>query len=354
MKVLACAIGFGLGPGGKLCSVVENNPQYEWYACGDEIDLSIYQHNPFRDTCRSKSRKDLSRFVEENGIHCAVNVLDPELAVTLKELGLTVIYIDSIPFVWTEADLIPQNMDYYCAQKYPGYPGEGVLRKVQNLIWVDPIVCRYTPAPRTSQIVVNFGGLHSPFGEGEEYYLIVMKALLSVFDRNQIRLTGGKNVVKLTERYYPELHCQTYSHEAFLQLVSSSALFITSPGLTTIYETCGMDIRTVILPPQNLSQFYNADIAEKLCRKVCRLSWDTDALSKESLNRFQNSLEEASVNYIYEQIRILSEDAAYRERYPVYVHDSLEKGFTINQTELFSSNGVEEISLLLEQIRRST
>ena len=75
---------------------------------------------------------------------------------------------------------------------------------------------------------------------------------------------------------------------------------------------------------------------------------------QKGLNRFQNSPEEASVNYIYEQIRILSEDAAYRERYPVYVHDSLEKGFTINQTELFSSNGVEEISLLLEQIRRST
>lgn len=353
MKVLACAVGFGLGPGGKLCSVVENNLQYEWYACGDEIDLSIYPHNPFRDICCSKSRKDLGKFVEKHGIRCAVNVLDPELAVILKELGLTVIYIDSIPFVWTEADLIPQNVDYYCAQKYPGYFRNGVLEKVQNLIWINPIVCRYTSAPRTTQIVVNFGGLHSPFGEGEEYYLIVMRALLSVFDKNRIQIAGGKNAVRLTEKHYPELHCQTYSHEAFLQLVSSSALFITSPGLTTIYETCGMDVPTVILPPQNLSQFYNAAIAEKVCREVCTLSWDTDALSKKSLDRFRQSPEEAAVNYIYEQIRILSEDAAYGARYPAYIRDRLEKGFTINQTNCFPQNGVDEISRFLDQIRRS-
>ena len=29
MRVLACAVGFGLGPSGKLCSVVENNKHYE-------------------------------------------------------------------------------------------------------------------------------------------------------------------------------------------------------------------------------------------------------------------------------------------------------------------------------------
>lgn len=40
MRVLACAVGFGLGPSGKLCSVVENNKHYEWYACGDELNLS--------------------------------------------------------------------------------------------------------------------------------------------------------------------------------------------------------------------------------------------------------------------------------------------------------------------------
>ena len=352
MRILACAVGFGLGPGGKLCSVIENNPQHEWYACGDEIDLSIYRQDPFRDTCPSKDQEILRSFVEKYSIRCAVNVLDPELAIICKHLGLTVLYIDSIPFIWAEADLIPQNADYYCAQKYPGYSGEGVLRKVQHLIWVDPIVCPYNSESQSDHIVVNFGGLHSPFGEGEEYYLMNMKALLSVFDKNLIRIAGGKNAVKLTKKHYPELNCQTYTHEAFLRLVSSSALFVTSPGLTTIYETCGMDIRTVILPPQNLSQFYNAEIAEKLCREVCRLDWNTAVLSKESLERFHASPEETAVRYIYEQIRILSQDAAYVEYYPAYVLSRLKKGFKSNQTESIQKNGVEEISCLLDQIGR--
>ena len=350
MKILACAVGFGLGPGGKLCSLIENNPQHEWYACGDEIDLSIYQNDPFLDTCPFKDQEILRKFVEKNRIRCAVSVLDPELAIICKQLGLTVIYIDSIPFVWTEADIIPRNADYYCAQKYPGYP-EGVALNVQHLIWVDPIVCcPYTSEYRNDYIVVNFGGLHSPFGEGEEYYLMIMKVLLSIFDKNLIRIAGGKNAVKLTREHYPELHCQTYTHEAFLQLVSSSALFITSPGLTTIYETCGMDIRTVILPPQNLSQFYNADIAEKSCREICRLDWDAAVLSKESIGRFCSSPEEVAVGYIYEQIRILSQDDAYGERYLAYVRDRLEKGFKSNQVEVFQKKGVEQISCLLDQI----
>ncbi len=29
MKILACAVGFGLGPSGKLCSIVNYNSQYE-------------------------------------------------------------------------------------------------------------------------------------------------------------------------------------------------------------------------------------------------------------------------------------------------------------------------------------
>ena len=57
MKVLACAVGFGLGPNGKLCSIVNYNKKYEWYACGDKLDLSIYKENPFIDTCWSKDEK---------------------------------------------------------------------------------------------------------------------------------------------------------------------------------------------------------------------------------------------------------------------------------------------------------
>ena len=263
MKVLACAVGFGLGPSGKLCSIINYNNQYEWYACGDELDLSIYKKSPFVDSCWSKDKKTLENFIKKYDIRYAIDVLDQELAIFLKSIGLKVIYVDSLPFMWTKSDLIPYTVDYYCAQKYPGYSMNEVLKPIKNFLWINPITLGEVSKQTNGGIVINFGGLHSPFGEGQEYFEIIMKALLSNLPNKNIHIAGGKNVVKLTEKLFPELSCATYTHEDFLKLVSSAELFITSPGLTTIYETCGMNIKTIIIPPQNLSQFYNSFIAKK-------------------------------------------------------------------------------------------
>ena len=351
MKGLACAVGFGLGPSGKLCSIVNNNEQYEWYACGDEIDLSIYKKNPFIDTCWSKNENILESFIKKYNIKYAIDVLDPDLALFLKRIGIKVIYVDSLPFMWTKADLIPYDVDYYCAQKYPNYSMNPVLAPIKNFVWVDPITTGQIPKQSKGGIVINFGGLHSPFGEGKEYFEIIMKALLPVLSNVDIHITGGQNVVKLTKELLPELSCDTYSHEDFLELVAGSDFFITSPGLTTIYETCGMDIKTIIMPPQNLSQFYNASIAEKICKKVKVLKWKYNHLSPEYLERFKDRPEEETVKYIYEQIRNLSNDERYIEEFRQCVSNILKDDFRVNETEFFKDSGVTKISEIIRKIK---
>lgn len=350
MKVLACAIGFGLGPSGKLSTIVNYNEQFEWYACGDKLDLSIYKKNPFIDCCWSKNEKDLENFVKKYLIKCAVNVLDQELAITLKKIGIEVIYVDSLPFMWTNSDIIPYDADYYCAQKYPNYFIRPVLEPVKNLIWVEPIIFEIAENKENTGIVINFGGLHSPFGEGREYFEVIMKALFPIISAQNIHITGGNNVVKLVKKLFPSLHCQTYSHEEFLKLVAGAELFITSPGLTTIYETCGMNIKTVVMPPQNLSQFYNVSIAEKVCKNVKVLSWKHDSLNFDSLKCFSDKSEEETVRYIYEQIRILSKDKKYIKNFRSYVLDMLKEDFSENATKCFEGNGVIEISKILCKI----
>lgn len=350
MRVLACAVGFGLGPGGKLCSIVDHNEQYEWYACGDEIDLSIYKKTPYLDTCWSKDETILKDFLKRYDIKYAVDVLDPDMAIFLKSMGIKVIYVDSLPFMWTKADLIPYDVDWYCAQKYPGYSMNPVLEPIKNFVWVDPITPGKMPEKNRGGIVINFGGLHSPFGEGKEYFEMMLKALLPALPDGEIRITGGQNVVKLTNEFFPELSCGTYSHEDFLELVSGSDLFITSPGLTTIYETCGMDIKTVILPPQNLSQFYNATIAEKICRNVKVLNWNREPLSPGRLEYFKESPEEETVKYIYEQIRILFGEEGYVKEFSQYVSDILKDEFKVNEAEYFEDNGVIKVSEILCRI----
>ena len=179
-----------------------------------------------------------------------------------------------------------------------------------------------------------------------------MKALLPTLPNKNIQITGGKNVVKLTKELFPKLSCATYTHEDFLKLVSSAELFITSPGLTTIYETSGMDIKTIIIPPQNLSQFYNILIAQKICKNVKILEWNYKNLSLEHLKNFKDKTEEETVKYIYEQIRKLSTDKNHMTKFKQYVSKKLKDDFIVNESENFNGNGVIEISEILCKIMK--
>lgn len=350
MKILACAVGFGLGPNGKLCSIINYNKEYEWYACGDKLDLSIYKENPFIDVCWTKNEKNLEEFIKKYNIKYAVDVLDPDLAIFLKKVGVKVIYVDSLPFMWTKADLIPYNVDYYCAQKYPEYKMNPVLKQVKNFVWINPITMGKIKEQNKNGIVINFGGLHSPFGEGEEYFEIVMKTLLPMLSKKDIIITGGSNVIKLAKKLFPKITSVTYSHEEFLTKVSNAELFITSPGLTTIYETCGMDIKTIIIPPQNLSQFYNIEIAERICKNVKVLRWNDSNLSMKQIKTLKDKTEEETVKYIYEQIYNLSKNESNITKFKEYVANKLKDKYVSNKINLFDNNGVIEISKIISKI----
>ncbi len=350
MRVLACAVGFGLGPSGKLCSVVENNKHYEWYACGDELDLSVYNGNPFIDVCWSRDKNELHTFIEKYDIGAAVNVLDPELASFLEDMGVKVLYIDSLSFMWTGADYIPNDVYAYCGQKYPGYKLNPVLSSVKNYIWVEPIVPNFTTECQEDYIVLNFGGLHSPFGDGTEYFNLIMDALMKVIGNEKIYITGGRNVVELAKRNYPQYCCKTYSHLDFLKLVSGASKFFTSPGLTTIYETYGMNIKTIILPPQNLSQFYNVSVAKAVCSEVKVLDWNCDSLSMKALERFKDESEEKAVQYIYEQIKLLFYNSDYRSALELRLHSFMNESYKKNNFTSFGTSGLQQVSTILQKM----
>lgn len=344
MNILGSAVGFGLGPNGKLCSIVNQCNEANWYACGDEIDLSIYKKNPFLKTCWSKNSNEIKEFIKENKIDIAINVLDPELAIMITDIGIPVIYIDSLPFMWNKSDLIPNNVAIYCAQKYPNYILNPALKDVKNLVWIDPIVTDYEDNSINNKIVLNFGGLHSPFGEGKEYLTLILNCILPHLPENDLCVTGGKNVVNIILKDYPNINCKTYSHNEYLKMIAGCKMFITSPGLTTIYETCHMDINTVILPPQNLSQFFNSKIAYDVCKNVKIIDWHTDCLSPEKISSFVDVPETYVVKYIYKQIEELSNNKEYTELFNKHLSSILyEKNFKKNTVDKLKKNGVLDI-----------
>ena len=364
MRVLVSAINFGLGPSGKLCSIIRDaiarDDCFEWYACGDELDITIYKRNPFVESCWSKDPIVLSQFVRKNSITDAIVILDPEIALLLISIGVRVIYVDSIPFIWSKADVIPHDAMFYCAQKYPGYLQAKVLEGVKNLIWINPITINGLNAEsettkagskrdKEGYVVINFGGLHSPYGDSREYYEIIMNALLPIISE-KIYITGGGDVIKLTHELFPKVHSKTYIHEDFLNLVSGAKLFITSPGLTTLYETCDMDINTIILPPQNLSQVFNAMWAEKICKRVKVIKWDRKELDVSFFSKCVEKTEEEKLRYMYNQIKKMSKDSEFLGIFNQRVAGTLSTEEYVTNTNQTKSNGADYILQLLYEM----
>lgn len=321
INVIIGTNNFGLGPVGKVSSIVNNSlKEINWYACGNEFDLSIFKKNTFKDILFTRDEDKIKEFVQKNNISYGVVVLDVVLAKILMKLNVKVLFVDSLPFMWTQADidegLLPLNADYYCAQKCINLTkaSEKVLSQMKNLVWINPIQNKpnnkYIPF-KEKYIHINVGGLHSPIGNGESYIETVLIPIVNILNKlnKKIIISGGSNAKKSILKIFSEhnidmtnIKVETLIQEDFLSSINNSTLFLTSPGLTTIYETSSLNKPTILLPPQNLSQFYNIEYAKKILNKYKVLNWETDKLNFKYLEKILDKGETYVVDEIYKYI----------------------------------------------------
>lgn len=310
---------FGLGPVGKVSSIVTGlSDEYNFFACGNEFDLNIFNNGIFKDTLFSKDKEKISNFVEKYNIDYAIVVLDVELATILMNLNVKVIFVDSLPFMWTQADidegLLPLDATVYCAQKCCNLTeaSKKVLAQVKNLKWINPIQSKFEKKYRPYKeeyIHINVGGLHSPIGNGESYIKTVIIPLLKIFKSEKIIITCGTtakisilNELKNEGIDSRNIKVETLQQKDFISSINNAKLFLTSPGLTTIYETESLHKPTIILPPQNLSQFYNIEYAKKILDEYKTINWDTQKLNLDYLQSILPKGETYVVDKIYEFI----------------------------------------------------
>ena len=368
MNVIGCAVKFGLGPVGKLSTIIsetkKNIDNINWYACGDELDLNIFENDVFKEKCWSKAEETIKKFVDRNRIELAVVILDPDMAILLEKFGVKVFYVDSLPFLWTDSDLVPFNITKYFAQKCVNMNDRAIkiMNKVKNLEWIDPIIPNidsYMSIEDEYKVVINLGGMHSPYGRGEEYVKIVLinllKQLLKKYRNKDIIVTSGSDANKavkeiLNENGMSQVKVETLKQEKFGKVVLKCELFFTSPGMTTIYETCRYDKDTIILPPQNLSQFYNIEFSKKLIKRLKVIYWNKYELEFEYLKQYLNFGEEKVVEIIYENIKEALKDKEYQEKLGRIIDKTIDENFEDRKTIVFERNGASQI---LEEILKN-
>ena len=293
MKIFCSAINFGMGPAGKLASIIRQGPQWQWIGVGDPLSEAFLEEHHLEANYWTKDADTLARLIKQHAPTLAVVVLDAPLANTLKSLGLPVIYVDSLPFLWTEADPIPFDVDVYAAQITTHLPKASwpVLRKISGLTWVSGIIDTVEEEFHDqdhSEVVINFGGVHSPLSYKFAYIDIILPSLLSAIRmKGYTRITiasGAHAAAHIRRNYSQELAVFTevcigeFAKADFLTRVKNAALFVTSPGLTTLLETDSFAVARVILPPQNLSQYQNTKTFKRFNQlgQVC--SWPVTEL----------------------------------------------------------------------------
>ena len=356
---------FGLGPVGKVSSIVTGlSDEYNFFACGNEFDLNIFNNGIFKDTLFSKDKEKISNFVEKYNIDYAIVVLDVELATILMNLNVKVIFVDSLPFMWTQADidegLLPLDATVYCAQKCCNLTeaSKKVLAQVKNLKWINPIQSKLEKKYRPFEedyIHINVGGLHSPIGNGESYIKTVIIPLLKIFKSEKIIITCGTtakisilNELKNEGIDSRNIKVETLQQKDFISSINNAKLFLTSPGLTTIYETESLHKPTIILPPQNLSQFYNIEYAKKILDEYKTINWDTQKLNLDYLQSILPKGETYVVDKIYEFITELV-NSNFENKFIEQFNLILKQDYKKKEKSDFKieGNGVEDIRKIL-------
>ncbi|MGR4853514.1 molybdopterin cofactor-binding domain-containing protein [Streptomyces sp. LARHCF252] len=330
---------FGWGSMGKICHVLDRLPEARAVLLGESLGHEIVREGALEGSypgVKDLGGPDAAEILARHDIDVALVANDPEGADRLASLGIPVVFMDSLPFLWTAADPMPAKAAAYCAQQtleLPVAAGEP-LRRVQPIHWVGAILpsTSRTVERDPDRVVINVGGLESPFGSnlGHSYLRAVLPPLLEALteqsDTAEIHLCGnvsweGLKTLGISTDRLTSVGIRTA--DEFDRLVAGSGLAITSPGLTTLLQLLAHGTRVVTLPPQNVSQVLNARTFWTGQPRSCHMNWAQGVIDWPRFQDLRAQGEEATVRYMYERIRAAADDLSLHPLLSTEAHNAV-------------------------------
>jgi hydroxymethylcytosylglucuronate/cytosylglucuronate synthase len=320
-RLLVGAGEFGWGSVGKLRLVLDELSEVAPVVVGSRLGrglLHAHGMTEFRDEPRN--REEAADLLSSTGASAALVVGKPDLAELLVGAECPVVFLDSLPFLWTERDPVPFDVDTYCAQRCVPEPAWPVLREIRRLVWVDSVVPKARTASARDGVTINLGGLHSQFSgdTGFAYAATILPAAIDAVMAEGLRIRAvcgnlsADQVAWIRQRLGPgaaDVRVGLLSPVEFEAELAATAVLISSPGSTTLLQAdhCGTPVIT--LPPQNLSQLLNARwFADG--DGSATVDWPRSVLDPDVLETHRLGGEEQAVGYLYAAIASAAQDAA--------------------------------------------
>ena len=210
----------------------------------------------------------------------AVVSLNRRAVTAAKSLGMRVLFIDSLTWLWNE---IPK--EYLLSDRYYYYNIFGAGEKlagVKNAVPI-PIITEELPATAGSRSNVKLlyvGGISNPLVSGisESYLKIFGTALQSASRDLEVVVTGDSSVVDFLSRYakYPEgVSLKTMKRDEFAEALAVSERLVTTPGSTATFESFALGTPTAFLLPANLSQWRQLRHFTAELMAPSKMEWET-------------------------------------------------------------------------------
>jgi hydroxymethylcytosylglucuronate/cytosylglucuronate synthase len=323
--IVASGVDFGWGSAGKLSAILRAllemcQQQVRIIVLGTALGKSVLNDLPVAYWEEQPDPTQMPALLAEHRVGVGLVILDPARALALEQAGCPTVYVDSLPYLWTERDLLPYNVTAYAAQLCDAVPrcAWQPLRQIRHLCWVEGITIPHTARrryPEPELAVVSFGGLHSPLstvGHGAYEHLLLTPTLraLARAGFTTIEVCGNVAGAVAAVRGLARLRLAARGHTAFLDLLDRAALLLCSPGLTTLIEAGHRALPTVCLPPQNISQILNGERFAAHVHPECRVRWPEGVLDIAAIEQARPQGEEAAVALLYAALAAASRHTA--------------------------------------------
>jgi hypothetical protein len=222
-----------------------------------------------------------------------LTVGDYDLAEEVYQYGRKAAVVDSLYWMWNDDPLPADRCEPYYIVDFPGveprlsnnYPA---WRKTGNPILVNPICERLASCGRTGltnrpRVLVNFGGMETPFGVNLAPALLMTEAILDaarvVLGQCDITVCGGGSAVQqlrdsVNDRRHSDLKVGPLSQSAFLQTLCHCDFLLTVPGISVIIESLVARKAPLFLLPLNYSQHRQQEILRQKFTGGDYLTWD--------------------------------------------------------------------------------
>ncbi len=210
-----------------------------------------------------------------------VSIADFDRARAARVLGLPVVVVDALYWMWDREPLAPSEVDRYLCLAFPGVEERLARSPDRSQMKVVPQILPHG-GPSANQTersgaLLNFGGAVAPFGSNPKLLAALVRIVFDATGEDEELLVACSSKaasVLLAEELPDGPEVAELAFEEMARALSTRRTLFTLPGLSIMWESLSAAIPTVVLPAANYSQHRQLASYVRFFERVPFLTWD--------------------------------------------------------------------------------